>query len=333
MPETRATAAEVLEGLVDPGALPKIAESLAKPSTEIPGVLLLMMGAGAWVAALAFMAFLRIADLVTESPFSLLTWGLVLMTIAAVLRKRWIHPFGAQLCLALIMLGYLLLMWGVQKATESAPVVALASVVVAAVLYTRYRDAGSRFLSVLAAAGCAMYAALDIDFDHAIHGVVLLEAAALAGVLRRRHVPPSLVPLMCALAVSILATLWVFSFPGVDTTEWPSKVVCGAGLVAAVAWAGGRTQPVFLLAAGLFAAVGSPGMSAALALMVLGAARRERLLEGIGTLFFPAFLFFYYYSLHATLLEKSLILMGCGVVLLGAWAWVVTRWKRPEAAA
>lgn len=58
------------------------------------------------------------------------------------------------------------------------------------------------------------------------------------------------------------------------------------------------------------------GTSAALLILLVGFLQQRRALMGLGALALLGFFSWYYYSLHATLLVKSLILIGSGAVLL-----------------
>ena len=64
---------------------------------------------------------------------------------------------------------------------------------------------------------------------------------------------------------------------------------------------------------GVFSA---PGVLLSLGLMVLGYATHERLITLFGILLLPLVIFNYYYSLNVSLMEKSLILIGTGAVLI-----------------
>ncbi len=61
----------------------------------------------------------------------------------------------------------------------------------------------------------------------------------------------------------------------------------------------------------------TPGIAAALGVLALGFHRRRPLLVGLSIVFLIAFSGFFYYSLSATLLTKSAVLVGSGLVLLG----------------
>ena len=66
----------------------------------------------------------------------------------------------------------------------------------------------------------------------------------------------------------------------------------------------------------LIPAYQTPGILAAVIVLLLGFWRNNVLLMGLATLFLLFFLSAYYYNLDIILLNKSYILMGTGVVLL-----------------
>ena len=102
-----------------------------------------------------------------------------------------------------------------------------------------------------------------------------------------------------------------------------TNIVVTIGLIALFAWvAKGRnklkTEPLLLACIGalLLGIISAPSILFAIALMVLGYAKHEKKLTIIGGLLMPVFLFYYYYNLEVSLLVKSLILIGSGMVLL-----------------
>ncbi|MCU0971307.1 MAG: DUF4401 domain-containing protein [Gammaproteobacteria bacterium] len=75
----------------------------------------------------------------------------------------------------------------------------------------------------------------------------------------------------------------------------------------------------------------APGLAPAVILLVVGHAVGNRELAGLGVLALLAFLARYYYALHATLLEKSLLMMATGAALLAVYAALRWLWRRREA--
>jgi uncharacterized membrane protein len=90
-----------------------------------------------------------------------------------------------------------------------------------------------------------------------------------------------------------------------------------------IGWAAGnleklKTEPLMLASLGaiLLGIVSAPGVILSICLMVLGYAKHEKLLLLTGILLMPVFIFFYYYNLDVSLMAKSGVLVGSGVVLL-----------------
>jgi hypothetical protein len=82
----------------------------------------------------------------------------------------------------------------------------------------------------------------------------------------------------------------------------------------------GRTTILAVAAAVAFGllAIGAPGLASAVLVLLLGFAAGNRILMAVGILSLLGFVSHYYYSLYATLLEKSGLLAATGLVLLGA---------------
>lgn len=109
---------------------------------------------------------------------------------------------------------------------------------------------------------------------------------------------------------------------------WASDIVTAAILVVAVLLLLRREQLALdsapakvALAAAMVVALASlkaPGVGLAAAVLVVGYANGNRILTGLGIAALIGYLSLYYYALHATLLEKSALMAGAGLALLGA---------------
>jgi hypothetical protein len=75
----------------------------------------------------------------------------------------------------------------------------------------------------------------------------------------------------------------------------------------------------------------TPGIMAAITVLTLGFDRRNRILIWLAIVFLVKFASFYYYSLRMTLLEKSIVLVASGLLLLAARAYAALRYKPSEA--
>jgi uncharacterized membrane protein len=74
----------------------------------------------------------------------------------------------------------------------------------------------------------------------------------------------------------------------------------------------------------------TPGVIAALGVLLLGFHRRSVVLLGMAVLFILVFGVGYYYDLQLSLLAKSLALLGSGLVLLGLRLFILRRFPAAE---
>jgi hypothetical protein len=74
----------------------------------------------------------------------------------------------------------------------------------------------------------------------------------------------------------------------------------------------------------------TPGIMAAITVLTLGFDRRNRIVIGLAIAFLVQFASVYYYSLRMTLLEKSIVLVASGLLLLAARAYVELRYRPSE---
>jgi hypothetical protein len=330
------------ELLDDPG-MKRIDVHLAKraaPAGE-PWFVHALLAAGAWIAAICFIVCLAIADLLDDEPWVLFAWGAAFVAAATLLRNVTNRTFPAQLALAVSLAGHGFILAGAGFLTDTAAGVAAASLVVCMVLYPLYRDGLHRFLSSLLAAGCVTAWIMIEDVAGLIHVVILAKIIGVGLAFMYRTDLVWLRPLGYALALSVPADLFLVLLPEdvTATPWWPANVVLAAALVWLYQWVAGgwrrlKEEPlvVAVVATVCLAAFTTPGVLAALGLLVLGYARRDALLLAMGTAFFPAFIVVFYYEMQISLLTKSYILMGSGAVLLAA-RWFLNRrgWEKLEA--
>ena len=82
----------------------------------------------------------------------------------------------------------------------------------------------------------------------------------------------------------------------------------------------------------LFSAMPVIGLSSALLVLLVGYARQNKVLMVMGGLALLGFVSWYYYSLHITLLNKSLVLMAMGLAMLLGYLWLRRLWHGKTAA-
>lgn len=315
----------------------------ANDAESSPWYIKALVGVAAWIAAFFLAAFLGVAGLI-DSTESMMVLGAVLVVIAVVLRRLTRHSiFWGQLAFAVVLAGQGLLIAGVGSREFDITMTALFVVLLEVVIFALYPDALHRMLSVMAITGAITVILYEQDLRALIHGLIFLLAVGTVAVwqqefrlLASRWFPVR-APLGYGLALSLFALclLTLVDYYGV-TLWWQSA----AGLALVLLYLAyrllGELDRPLVSPVGLWALVAvalllvpayqTPGILAAMIVLLLGFWRNNVLLMGLATLFLLFFLSAYYYNLDITLLNKSYILMGTGVVLLAlrfAFHWVV----------
>jgi hypothetical protein len=245
------------------------------------------------------------------------------------------------LALALSSVGHFFVLAGAADLSHgdgAFAAVAAAAIVLCVVLYPLYPDSLHRFLSSLLAAGCLTAWIVQGEVWPLIHVEILAKVIAIGIVFMYRPDLPIFRPLGYAMAISVPASLFLVLLPENVLTLpwWPANVVLAGALIWLYHWVAGgwaplRSEPllVAVTATVCLASFTTPGILAALALMVLGYARNDRYLLGMGVLFFPVFIVIFYYEWQITLLAKSWIMAGSGAVLLAShWLLGLRGWAK-----
>ena len=306
-----------------------------------------MLGAAGWIGALFLTAFIGAAFFfVMENGVAAIVAGLTICGAAFFLFRLFDgNDFAEQFALAISLLGQVMLGIGLMQLLErqeAAFYLALAAVEAALAL------AVANFLHrVLASAGAAVALALAINALQ-LHG---LTAPILCAGLAWIWIEPSRwatggglwrpIGYGLVLALLLVETFRLAGGPSLlgMATERPGWIALHgpligraftAAILVGVAFvlarregfgAGSGTTRVALAAAvgvGLIS-LGAPGFASALIVLLLGFAAGNRLLLALGILSLLGFVSHFYYSLHATLLEKSGLMALTGILLLGAW--------------
>ena len=332
----------VLDGLLErnliaadevPGIVQHLQERAGE--TALPWFVRTLVTLGAWTAAVCFVVFLAIADLLPHDGSALAAWGLLF--IGGALGLQYLRNlFCKQLALALSSGGHAMLLWGLAKVFDGFGVVPCAAAVLCAVLYPFYREPLHRFLSTLLVPVMAVAWLMKYpeSMTALLPALFLLEMALMGAALVAWRDEPALRPAGYAMAAALLLTPLLVLLPQEQfhIVWWPSSATLGAGALALIHYLSKsarafRGEPAAWAVAGTvaLAAVSTPGLLAAGGLLALGYALRERKLEGLSLLFIPIFLFVFYYHLDLTLLRKSYLLAASGAVLLLIRAVIVRR--------
>ncbi|MGB0386857.1 MAG: DUF4401 domain-containing protein [Ardenticatenaceae bacterium] len=295
-----------------------------------------LMGLSAWIAALLLLTFLMGALL--DGGISALIVGLLFCGVAVPLRWRASRSasdstFTEQLALALSLAGQLLFLIGVADLTNSTQATVLAAIMLEIALIALYPDLLHRFLSTLVIIGALTVLLWDLEILEVVHGLIILLAAEMLWIWERQaqwvtgKVEMYSRPIGYGLAVGLLGLLsisllavgevrfwwisafglllvlliqeyWILIYYGVEVpSAFPVALFCGSTLL-------------------LVPAFQTPGILGGLIVLLLGFRHGNRLLMGLAILFLIFFIIGFYYNLEISLLNKSFILMGTGLLIL-----------------
>ena len=293
-----------------------------------------LAGIGAWIAALSFLGFVELTQLLSGSS-ERVVFGVILIGGAALLQRRDAGAFLAQLGVALGLAGKMTVAVGVGIMAESFGTAVVVSLVLWLATYPFLTRPGDRFVTTVGTLGVTL-SWLIIERHPSWVAPLTLGALLVATVLfSRRRLPSALRPMAYGLVMAAPVLLTMELAPSAVLPElltgpesaahWVFKLAFVTALVYLFAWASDFQMKLFesplIVAVGgtiVLGLVTTPGLLAAFALLLLGFGRAERPLLWMGFLFLVVFVGTFYYNLQMTLLLKSMTLMLSGAALLVA---------------
>lgn len=317
--------------------------------SELPLYLRAVIALGAFLASSFFLGFLLLSGIIDmNSTLQIIIWGIAFIGVAVGSEKLSdpnSEDFGStflqQLSFSSIAIGKTLVVLGFAGWFESEWGVALGTLFVTGSTYFTYRMSLDRFFSTLAVLS-SIHVALRLgpqwEFQPFLLNSFFVLKIIIAGFLfTSAKVKRDFLPIGYALLTSVAFTIVTFDVKalaqsGVDPLV--AKCALLAALILLIAWAGGEKERVFTtpiisawVGALFLGCVSTPGIIFSILLLVLGYARHDRAITAVGLVFLPAFLAFYYYSLSLSLAYKSALLVGSGIVLLGARLFIqINKW-------
>ena len=338
------TAAGLWERLRSEGLVEGERPEAGRPAS--PWYVRAMLGVAGWIGALFLIGFVgaAFAFIMDDAAFAAVAGAACCAAAMLLFRALDGNDFAEQFGLAVSLVGQVLLIVGLAQFLKTDdPSFYLAVTATQAGLALLV----SNFLHrVLTAGGAAVALALAIN-QLSLHG---LAAPLLCAALATIWLEPKLwagrgglwrpVGYGLVLALLLVETFRLFGAEyllglGKETAGWLALYgpLLGRALTAAVlVWAAVRSSRdqgleagsrVSLAAAGAAIVFGllslaAPGLASAMLILLLGFAAGNRLLAALGILSLLGFVAHFYYSLHASLLEKSGILAATGLCLLAA---------------
>jgi hypothetical protein len=297
-----------------------------------------MLALGSWITALVVVAFccffLSLVFDLEEGSF-----GAVLTAVGAaffalgfaMLLRGKSGVFAAHFATAMAAAGQAMAAVGVGIFADEIWAAALASLPFAAAVALWLPSRALQGLSSAWAAILVLVALHDQNFPFMFEAAAIGVAAGVALHLYppRRDLAPTAVVLL--LVGPLLSIMFDFQndlgISGFAVEGWASLAIF-VGLILFLVYSMwtrvlGRTGQIelalFAAAAVAVSIVMPPGAAAALVILVLAFALGSHLLALIGVLLEIYFLWKFYYDLDMTLLHKSYLLVGVGIVLLIIW--------------
>lgn len=339
---TPATVGDVVDvmGLDPPLSRTALRERPVLLGSDLAWPIRLLTGFGAWLAGMFFLSVFACFGVLTE-PAGRLIVGALLLVVATGLRWFTVQrpsDGATQLALSWVVAGQALVLTGVgETAWQDGDVMKLvvaSAVAMALVLLVAFPDAVQRWAStVVATCGVAVLMAL-YEVPHTVDWMAVTVGTATAATWLASPqwlaspLAPWQRPVGFGLATSLCLILVTSVLPESDAV--PSLVSAVGMAVLLIGVAGTIVvrrglepgSPAALLGVGGTAAIAlttwsAPGVSASMMVMALAIERRSRLLLGVAAVFLIGFGTAFYYWLDVSLLQKSVVLMSSGVLLLG----------------
>jgi len=336
---------DVFRSLVSEGLLASEDDKALREGAEktrfaggVPWYVRVLVAAGAWIAALLFILFVFLAEIVRQ-PGPMIAFGAVFLAIAVLLRRTVAAEFATQFSLALSFAAQAVLCAGIFLSSGRDTAAAAALLAVSVALIALFPDAVHRFLSTLVAAGALAWLLAKMDSSYATEiAIAVVALAALAVWEAPERLGGIWAEVRSPLGHGLVAAVLVANVQDIvghhRNAAWMSSIgisAAGLFLVVRVLRAQGLVRSrAGILATGATCALAAltasmPSGQAALFAMLLGFQRRRAAVLGMGVLLFAAVLSRYYYDLELTLLEKSAVLVISGALLLLARRFLLSR--------
>ncbi|WP_299379165.1 DUF4401 domain-containing protein [uncultured Kiloniella sp.] len=342
--------------ITDPNGINSFIQA-QQQTPDIPIYLKILSGIGAFIASICFVGFLILIEVISfNNAVGALTTSVIFIVAAIGLYTVTSDDnstgknFFLQVSFALMGTGKLLFVFAtLEDFGENLLAIALSSLLITALTYPFYRLHVERFMSctgvlIVILLNILWEDELGLPTDIAFNLFILVQLIAAGCLLFHPRVLAFFQPLSQALIVSLTGSvLFLSSHTEFNYLDNPlvispaiSNILIAAALIFLIIWAAGgkehiKREPIIVAMIGtiLLALLSAPGILLSLGLMIFGYARHDRLFTLFGFLLLPVFLWLYYYNLDITLLQKSIILVASGGVMIAGKFYLKLRgWDR-----
>ena len=338
---SRGTRSDLWQRLTDAGL---VSGEMPPPVTEPSHwYIRVMLGAAGWLGAIFLLGFVFAGvAIIIENEAAALFVGLACCAGAwAIFRAAGRNDLAAQFGLAVSLAGQILFVYGLHEGVTGAGAAFFFGIAIFQAALAYFVD------NFVHRVWCALVTSLAVSYGFVELGLFGVGSAltAIAATLLWLEEPrwASRGQLWRAigygLVFALLLPYWsmfgqlfapdrgvAILIPGI---HWLRPIVV-AGLLVFVVYriltvdgtASSRVESAALAAAGVIALVTlrASGVASSLIILLVGFAGGNRALTGLGVAGMLGYLSYFYYSLQATLLTKSMVLVGTGLVLIGFWA-------------
>lgn len=311
----------------------------------------LLAGVGTLISTFCLYAILYLFGFISlMNTEGFLAWGIVFIVLAILIYFQFRNnkslvqkSFLIQFSFALMLVGKVFIiiysLYHLQNYFKfhSTWIYSGVLLILTGLTFFLYKIAAERFLGCfflfLSIAYNIPNTAVFQHYDvYILEGYILLQAILASILFVHPRIKNDFIPIAYAYVLSIATTLIFYDF---IITSWVMDKYISLNIIQygfailfiwSMFWASGeRTigayfKNIHLILASLFVVLLSyltaPGIIFSIFLIVLGYACQRRFLWLLGVFLMPIYLFFYYYNLHVTLLDKSIIMFSSGLVLL-----------------
>ncbi|BBM82105.1 DUF4401 domain-containing protein [Candidatus Uabimicrobium amorphum] len=295
-----------------------------------------LIAVAAWFSTIFFLVFFFLV--MFRDPESVAFGAGLFMSVIAIIVNRTQNKdsiFFSQVSLAFNVAGQILMVLGFVFQRHEIAAICLFVIVLQAIMFYLYQHPVQHFAAPMAIS-CALFFLLHdiegrqgyLEGPQSIHIVIGLLSAATgyfwykeSSFLKHRLFHYSLYG--TTLSLLVMVSFSVFTRSHNLEMWWISGLILSLALLllefVLLGSLAKTTMGISILSASLLfcaMALHSPGLIAAMFTLLLGFYRGHKLLMLLSFIFLGGFLFFFYYDLEMTLLNKSLILMGSGALLI-----------------
>lgn len=301
----------------------------------------LLIGFSAWLSSLFMIAFLFAAQILRfREKAGFVITGIIFLVagIAIYLSFKKAHSiFLNQMALALAMTGRILCIFGFVVLLKNPTEAALATIAMEVVVLLVYAEKLQRFISTLMIHGSLLFLGTYLKNSTLIY--LHIGALAFFVYLMWVYEPPMpntmlqelSRPVVYGSAVALLGAIAFSTTPFMMKiihvqVWWPITAVMGivwllsclsiAHIYRVSLGSVGALLLVVTLVAFCGFAYQAPGITASGLILTLAYYRDEKLMAGLAILALITFVFFYYYGLRISLLDKSIAMLVPGVIVL-----------------